>query len=183
MPRSTLPSLVHNTRRNLASPLCAPSCQRGFSLIELMIVVAVILVMLAMAIPSLLRSKMSANEASAVSSMRTIVTAQSSYALTYPQLGYANNLSKLAFPSGGAPADANAAGYLDWVIGCPSQPCTKAGYNFSIVNVVGNPVTAYQVIGVPVVPGQTGVRGFCSDQASRFSYDPAGTAACSLPLQ
>lgn len=157
--------------------------QQGFSLIELLIVVAIILVLMAMAIPSLLRSKMSANEASAISSMRTIVTAQTGYAITYPQLGFADNLSKLAFPVGGGPVTQNAAGYLDWVIGCASQPCTKSGYQFSITNLAGTPVVSYQAIGVPTLPGETGVRGFCSDQAARFTYDPNGTSACSAPLQ
>jgi hypothetical protein len=140
-------------------------------------------VLMAIAIPSLLRSRMSANEASAISSMRTIVTAQTGYALTYPTVGYASDLSKLSTPAGGAPADQNAAGYLDSVLGCAAQPCTKAGYSFSIVNVAGTPVSAYEVVSVPVTPGQSGVRGFCSDQASRFTYDPAGTSACSLPLK
>jgi type IV pilus assembly protein PilA len=185
MRTNVLPLINRSCARS--KPVLLPSCakprQRGFSLIELLIVIAIILVLMAMAIPSLLRSKMSANEASAVSSMRTIVTAEASYALTYPTLGYANDLSKLAIPAGGAAADQNAAGYLDSVLGCASQPCIKSGYLFSIVNVAGSPVNAYQVTSVPVIPGQTGVRGFCSDQASRFTYDPAGTSACSLPLQ
>src|SRR5581483_12208296 len=102
--------------------------------------------------------------------------------LTYPELGYANDLSKLTTPPAGTPPDSNAAGYLDSVLGCASQPCAKAGYNFSIVNVVGSHVSSYPVISVPVLPGQTGVRGFCSDQASRFTYDPNGTSACTIPL-
>jgi prepilin-type N-terminal cleavage/methylation domain-containing protein len=161
----------------------AEPCSQGFSLIELLIVVAIILVLMAIAIPNLLRSKMSANEASAVSSMRTIVTAEAGYALTYPQIGYANSLSKLSTPPAGTAADSNAAGYLDQVLGCAAQPSSKSGYSFSLVNVVGSPVSAYQIISVPVTPGQSGIRGFCSDQASRFTYDPNGTSACSIPLQ
>jgi prepilin-type N-terminal cleavage/methylation domain-containing protein len=69
--------------------------QKGFSLIELLIVVAIILVIAAMALPSLLRSRISANEASAISSLRTVNTAQATYAIAYPDLGYSDQLTKL----------------------------------------------------------------------------------------
>src|SRR5579864_6561641 len=136
--------------------------QKGFSLIELLIVVAIILVIAAMAIPNLIRSKISANEASAISSMRTINTAQTTYDITYPQYGYADSLAKLAFPATGQPVDQNAAGLLDWVIGCPTQPCNKSGYLFSIVNPTGAPVNSYGITAFPAVRGTTGTRGFCS---------------------
>ena len=90
--------------------------QRGFSLIELLIVIAIILVIAAMAIPNLLRSKMSANEASAVGSLRAIATAQTTYTVAYPNIGYADALTKLAAPTSGN-VDENHAGLLDWVLG------------------------------------------------------------------
>ena len=64
--------------------------QKGFSLIELLIVVAIILIIAAIAIPNLLRSRMAANEASAVGSLRTIDTAEMTFTTTYPDVGYAN---------------------------------------------------------------------------------------------
>ena len=157
--------------------------QRGFSLIELLIVVAIILTLAAMSIPNLLRSKMSANEASAVGSIRTISTAQATYMIAYPSVGYADALTKLAAPSGGGALDQNHAGLIDWVLGCSSQPCTKSGYLFSVVNATGTPVSAYEVRATPQLLGQTGRRGFCGDQVSRILYDPDGAANCTVPLQ
>jgi type IV pilus assembly protein PilA len=157
--------------------------QAGFSLIELLIVVAIILVIAAIAIPNYLRSKMSANEASAVSSLHTINTSQTTYLLTYPTLGYADRLTKLAFPASGQPVSPNAAGLLDWVLGCTSQPCEKSGYKSSIASTVGTPVSAYEVTAVPSRLGQSGTRGFCSNQVPNLMYDPDGGSSCSLLLQ
>src|SRR5437868_6531959 len=102
--------------------------QSGFSLIELLIVVAIILVIAAIAIPSLIRSRISANEASAVASLRSINTAQVTYNVAYPSVGYADALTKLGMPTGNAAPSSSAAGLLDWVLGCASQPCGKSGY-------------------------------------------------------
>ncbi len=157
--------------------------QRGFSLIELLIVVAIILIIAAIAIPSLLKSRISANEASAVSSLRSINTAQVTYNVSYPNIGFADNLAKLGMPSGSGAVSPTSAGLLDWVLGCPSQPCAKSGYEFAITGAVGNPVITYTLTAVPSAPGQTGVRGFCSDQMTHVSYDPVGGTNCATPLQ
>lgn len=157
--------------------------QRGFSLIELLIVVAIILVLAAIAIPSLLRSRISANEASAVASIRSINTAQVTYAVTYPSEGFADNLAKLGTPTGTTPVSSAAAGLLDWVLGCAAQPCPKSGYQFSITNVQNIPVSSYAVVATPLIYGQTGVRGFCSDQLSHVSYDPSGSTNCTKDVQ
>jgi type IV pilus assembly protein PilA len=156
--------------------------QRGFSLIELLIVVAIILVIAAIAIPNMLRARMSANEASAISSIRAINTAQVTYSVTYPTDGYANNLAKLGSPASG-PVSSTNAGLLDWVLGCPSQPCPKSGYNFQIVNAVGTPVASYGVTGVPQTVGSTGIRGFCSDRMNPLLADLSGGTNCTVPLQ
>ena len=94
--------------------------QKGFSLIELLIVVAIILIIAAIAIPNLLRSRIAANEASAVGSLRTINTAEVTYASTYPAAG----LCHLAWPTlggTGTSASSAAALLLDSVLGCPDQ--------------------------------------------------------------
>jgi type IV pilus assembly protein PilA len=155
----------------------------GFSLIELLIVVAIILVIAAMAIPNLLRSKIAANEASAVASVRAINTAQTSYSTIYPAIGYADVLTKLAMAPGGGPPDPTHAGFLDWVLGCANQPCPRSGYQFAIVNAAGNPVATYAITGTPLVINQTGMRGFCSNQTNLVTFDPNGGSNCTTTLQ
>jgi len=157
--------------------------QRGFSLIELLIVVAIILVLASIAIPSLLRSRISANEASAVASIRTINTAQVTYAVTYPDTGFASDLVQLGMPPGSALPSSAASGLLDWVLGCATQPCPKQGYLFSIGNIQGTPVSYYTINAIPAAPGQTGYRGFCSDQLSHVSYDVSGGTNCTKDIQ
>ena len=93
--------------------------QKGFSLIELLIVVAIILIIAAIAIPNLLRSRMAANEASAVGSLRTINTAEVTYASTYPANGFAPSLAILG-PGGRAATSTNAC-LLDNVLGASSR--------------------------------------------------------------
>ncbi len=160
--------------------------ERGFSLIELLIVVAIILVIAAIAIPSYLHSKIMANEASAVYSIRTINTAQVTYASNYPTVGYASTLNALASSTDGSVSSANA-GILDWVLGCTGAICPKSGYNFQLTNIVGTPVSAYSVWGVPITVSTSGYRTFCSNSMNPVMYDPnggpAGSANCTVPLQ
>jgi len=69
--------------------------QKGFSLIELLIVVAIILIIAAIAIPNLLRSRMAANESAAASTVRTLNTSEVSFSTTYPTVGYSNSLTEM----------------------------------------------------------------------------------------
>ena len=103
--------------------------QKGFSLIELLIVVAIILIIAAIAIPNLLRARIAANEASAVSSLRTINTSEVTYSTTYPTVGYAATLLALGPPDATCstgPAQANAC-MVDWNL-AKAATTAKSGY-------------------------------------------------------
>ncbi len=149
--------------------------QKGFSLIELLIVVAIILIIAAIAIPNLLRSRIAANEASAVGSIRTINTAEVTYSSTYPDVGFV-----LLTSLGGAGGTSAGAGLLDTVL----AGGTKSGYSFSVGGLTGTPVVTYTVNGGPVSPGQTGQRYFFSDQSGVIRYNTSVAAGVSdNPLQ
>ena len=147
--------------------------EKGFSLIELLIVVAIILIIAAIAIPNLLRSRMAANEASAVSGIRAITTAQHAYSAAYPDLGYSCSLSSLGPPPTGNSVSSTAADILDPVI----SGGTKAGYSFGISNCTGTPVSNYQSGAGPITVGGSGQRAFCSDASGIIQYSTDGSVA------
>jgi prepilin-type N-terminal cleavage/methylation domain-containing protein len=151
--------------------------QKGFSLIELLIVVAIILIIAAIAIPNLLRSRMAANEASAVGSVRTINTGQVTYASTYPNLGFAAALTNL----GGTAANCtNPSSTTACIIDNVLASGTKSGYTLTSVGTGGvsgtSPNTGYLSTAIPSTVGTTGTRGFCSDQAGVIYFNTTGAA-------
>jgi len=150
------------------------SQEKGFSLIELLIVIAIILIIAAIAIPRLLHSRMAANEAAAVSGIRAITTAENTYNATYPTLGYACSLPTLGPPASGQSASSTAADLLDSVI---SISRTKTGYTFNLSNCTGTPVSNYNSTAVPVSVGGTGQRAFCSTASGVIQYAEDGVAA------
>ncbi|MHB8755722.1 MAG: prepilin-type N-terminal cleavage/methylation domain-containing protein [Candidatus Acidiferrales bacterium] len=148
--------------------------QKGFSLIELLIVVAIILIIAAIAIPNLLRSRMAANEASAVGSLRTITTAEVTYSTTYG-IGYA----PLADLGGAVPCTAlsTSACLIDNVLASG----TKSGYTIAtpVPAALGSataPNVAFTATAVPVAVGQSGQRSFCTDESGVIRFDPTGAA-------
>jgi type IV pilus assembly protein PilA len=145
--------------------------QKGFSLIELLIVVAIILIIAAIAIPNLLRSKMAANESSAVGSIRTINTAQVTYSSSWG-VGYAPTLASLGGVASPCVAAAANACLIDPVLSAG----TKSGYTFLAagtlpVNGVNN---GFEAEGSPAAIGTTGQRAFCSDQSGVIRFNVNG---------
>jgi type IV pilus assembly protein PilA len=150
--------------------------QKGFSLIELLIVVAILLIIAAIAIPALIRSRMAANEASAVASLRTINTGAVAYCSTYPAVGYPPSLSAM---KPGVPATSAAADVLDPVL----VSGTKSGYNFTFTTDGLTPSLGYSNSGQPVVPGSSGQRYFYTDQTGVLrSNGTVPATVADLPL-
>jgi type IV pilus assembly protein PilA len=151
--------------------------QKGFSLIELLIVVAIILIIAAIAIPNLLRARISANEASAVASLRTMNTASITYNSSYGN--YPTVLSDLG-PSNGATPTSTTADLLDSVLAPAGggNTATKSGYTFTFaIPASGNP--GYTINADPVSVNQTGVRHFYTDSSGvvRSNQTAASTIA------
>jgi prepilin-type N-terminal cleavage/methylation domain-containing protein len=156
-------SEMHRVRRKAAD--------RGFSLIELLIVVAIILIISAIAIPNLMKAKMAANESAAVSSIHAINTSEIAYSSAFPSVGFSVALADLGPTGGGYIDDALATG-------------TKSGYVFTYLQDTSTtPSLGYTLNVDPVNPGITGQRHFYSDQNNVTRYDssaPATAASSAL---
>jgi type IV pilus assembly protein PilA len=159
-------------RRRLPVRPSASTKPNGFSLIELLIVVAVILVIAAIAIPNFIRSKMRANETAAVANMRTVSTGEVVYNTTYG-IGFSPTLNAL----GGNPTipDATQAGLIDSVL----SGGTKSGYQYTYTVITtdanGN-VIDYSVNADPSIPGTSGDRRFYTDQSAIIRFNTTATA-------
>jgi type IV pilus assembly protein PilA len=168
-------------------PACAArSIQpNGFTLMELLIVIAIILILMLMAIPTVGNLTRSANETSAIQSLRAIMQAQLQYSSTYGASGFATSLTALGGdPKSGPPSPASAQ-----MLQGDLSSGVKSGYIFTITNVTKvnlngqDRITGYQVTAVPLKVGQTGNRGFCADEFGTIKSDPAGATNCTQNLQ
>ncbi len=141
--------------------------QKGFSLIELLIVVAIILIIAAIAIPNLLRARIAANESAGASSVRTLITSESTYATTYSAAGYAPDLKTLG-PNGSdctkpASVTSTSACLVDGVLGCATATCNKSSYAFTVTSSsAGPPVPDYFITAISLT--KTGAtRDYCGN--------------------
>ena len=158
--------------------------QKGFSLIELLIVVAIILIIAAIAIPNLLRARIAANESSAVASIRTVNTAMISYNSSYPTVGFAANLATLGGTCTGTTVPTSTAACL---IDSTLAAGTKSGYTFAATATGTAPVGSYVAYANPITGNSTGVRSFCSVQDAVVrvtgTSSTSGCAGTEAPLQ
>ncbi len=158
--------------------------QSGFTLMELLIVMSVILILMAVAIPNYMNMRSQANETAAMEELRTLNSAEIQYETDYPANGFACNLAQLGGdPKSGAPS-AQAAQLIPQDL----AGGYKSGYLFAItnctkVNVNNQDVyTSFEVTAVPQSVGKTGHRGFCMDQTGEVKADPAGGTNCTQPI-
>jgi len=182
-------SLLHEARKPMNRKFSLTGSRRGtqdtwqpngFTLMELLIVIAIILILMLMAIPTVGSLKKQANETSAIQSIRAISQAQLQYESTYPSNGYSCTLAALGGdPKTGAPSAASSQ-----LLQSDLASGFKSGYIFTIGNCTKvtlnstDRITGYQVTAVPQTVGQTGNKGFCSDQFGTIKYDPAGGTNC-----
>jgi prepilin-type N-terminal cleavage/methylation domain-containing protein len=154
--------------------------QKGFSLIELLIVVAIILIIAAIAIPNLLRARIAANESSAAASVRTIATGELTYQTAYQN--YSPDLVSLGPPAAtGCPSSGPVSGsacIIDYQLATAANAATaKSGFFFGAASTAGS--LQYLITATPASQGSSGVKGFCAieDNVVRFINPSTGVVA------
>jgi len=158
--------------------------EAGFTLVELLIVMSVILILMTLAIPEMQKVIKRSNETSAIQSLRDLNSQEGTYNSTYPTHGFACTLAELGGKAGSGAPSPEAAQLIpeDLASG------VKAGYTFTItcgskttVNNVDQ-YNSYTVTATPNAVGKTGDRGFCTD-GNAIHYDPKGGTNCTELLQ
>jgi type IV pilus assembly protein PilA len=159
--------------------------QRGFTLMELLIVMSIMIILMLIAIPNFISMKASANETSAMQSLRAIYQAQIQYQTSFPANGFACSLPALGGNASAGPPSPQAAQVLQGEL----AQGQKSGYTFNIVNCTKVTVnnqdmfTSYEVTAVPQAVGKSGHKGFCIDQAGEIKADLSGGTNCTQSIQ
>ncbi len=170
------------------SPLARPShvdAEAGFTLVELLIVMSVILILITLAVPGYERIHVRADETSAMTSVRMLNSGEAEYNSNYPSHGYACSVAALGGKAGSGTPTPEAAQLISDDLASGS----KSGYNFIISNCSKNTVNnqdqynSYQITATPVSIGRSGNRGFCSDESGTIRFDPKGGSNCTEILQ
>ena len=159
--------------------------QSGFTLMELLIVMSIMIILMLIAIPNFISMKASANETSAMQSLRAIYQAQIQYQTSFPANGFACSLAALGGNASAGPPSPQAAQVLQGELAAGQ----KSGYTFSIVNCTKVTVnnqdmyTSYEATAVPQAVGKSGHKGFCIDQAGEIKADLSGGTNCTQDIQ
>jgi type IV pilus assembly protein PilA len=156
----------------------------GFTLMELLIVMAIIAILMLIAIPTMGNMTRYANETSAIKSVQAINLAQSQYSTTFPSNGFACTLTALGGDPHSGPPTPTSAEMLQQDLASG----VKSGYQFSISNCIKNSqngndrATGYSVMAQPLTVGKSGNRTFCSDEGGQIKFDPTGGTNCTQNL-
>ena len=174
---------MRSTKKDIQKPR-----EAGFSLIELLIVVAIILIIAAIAIPNLMRARIASNESAGAATIRSINTAEATYSTTYGSAGYATNLTTLG-PNGvncSNPANVSptSACLLDNVLGCGASTCNKGAFAYTISSSTASaPVPDYVISAVSLGPALAG-KDYCSitDAVVRFRSTTTTPGSVASPI-
>jgi type IV pilus assembly protein PilA len=172
-----------STSAFLGDPIVAWRRKGGFSLLELLIVIAIILILAAIVIPNLLHARLAANESSAAGSLRAIASAEIAYYDAYPSIGYANTLPDLGGANPCTPSPTSAC-MLDSVLSAAIPGTSgKSGYQFLATGIAGGGFNSNYVAGAtPIVYAITGNRNLCStsEQILRMQNPGGGPPVTTL---
>jgi type IV pilus assembly protein PilA len=159
--------------------------EAGFTLVELLIVMSVILILMTLAIPAMQKTIKRANETSAISSLRMLNQMEGEYNSDFPQHGFACSLTSLGGKADSGTKSPEAAQLINEDLASGN----KSGYTFTVTGCAKTTVNnidqynSYQIFAVPNSVGHSGDRGFCTDENAQIRFDPKGGTNCTELLQ